>query len=189
MVVIAAAVVVVLAVSLGGVRLPANGCDLISSSTLTTYAPGARCERHAGNSQGGATSRLAGWQGRSSSGRFSQVTVDVVATVFPTSAKASQDFTGFRRILLDGVHDPNSRFTTPDHRDISGPGDRAFIIYQVDRSFTDFAGGQLIVQYGTAVFQVSYFATLARHDGTAIGQKQAEDGVIALANDVLDQVD
>jgi hypothetical protein len=180
--VIGAAVTTALVVSLSGQSLPANPCDMLSSSTVATYAQGQACQhdrigQSSGANSSGQATRNAHWGG----------VIVLEASLFSTSTAAQQDYTSFHGILQAG----GQYFTVTDHRDVSDVGDRALVVYQADNNAPDSAGATVLVLAGKAVIRLDYFATLPAHGdarGAPLPQGRAEDDALALARDVLDQL-
>jgi hypothetical protein len=180
---VAAVIVVVLVISLGGVSLPRNPCAMLSSSTVASYAPGATCQQEAVSQT--RTTRIARWDSTPGSGRFSQASIDVSVELFPSPTAARREYTFFHQALLT----PEG-WTVKDHRDVTGTDDRAFITYDLDDGLANSATSWAVVLTGKAVIHLDCGATVRGDDGeeSALSQKQTENGLLAITNDILAQL-
>lgn len=169
-------------------KVPANGCALVTPATVAGYAPGATCNDPSVMDHDGSIDRYAGWSTTSETGRFEVASFDVTLTVGGNvGSSAASTYASSRQDIVVGQNG-----VLRDNRDVNGVGDRAFVLYSLNKVTPEEADVEAGVLLGNAEVQVAYTTVTRDPDGGGLGaplsRQEAENDALAIAINVLAQL-
>ncbi|MBB1255426.1 hypothetical protein H3146_18990 [Streptomyces sp. OF3] len=154
-----------------------EGCELVKAATVARLAPGAECEpsQFDNATMPAMITRMPRWKWPSGAADGPQ-NLNVHLTVGPHAAGMFDMQKKSAEEALKDVRD------VTDSRPLDGLGEKAHVVHGVDREPFDLAGAKVIVSDGNATFTVE----LGYHpQRSGLSERQAVDGVVAAARDVL----